>query len=141
MKNINIGLLGFGTVGTGVAKILLESRELITSRVGAALNLRRIADIDTTTDRGIRLEKGMLTPDAQNVINDPDIDIIVEMIGGCTIAKDLILKAMDKGKHIVTANKALLADDGNALLKAARSKGVDLAFEASVGGVCPSLKP
>ncbi len=140
MKNINIGLLGFGTVGTGVAKILLESRELITSRVGAALNLRRIADIDTTTDRGIRLEKGMLTPDAQNVINDPDIDIIVEMIGGCTIAKDLILKAMDKGKHIVTANKALLADDGNALLKAARSKGVDLAFEASVGGCMPIIK-
>ncbi|MFO7964946.1 MAG: homoserine dehydrogenase [Desulfobacterales bacterium] len=140
MKEVNVGLLGFGTVGTGVAKILLESADMITNRLGAALRLKKIADIDTTTDRGIVLANGMLTPHAEDVISDPDIHIIVELIGGRTTAKDLILEAMDGGKHIVTANKALLAHDGNVLLEAARSKRVDLAFEASVGGCMPIIK-
>ena len=140
MKDINIGLLGFGTVGTGVAKILMENRELISKRIGANLNLKRIADIDTTTDRGIRLADDLLTANTDSVILDPNIDIIVEMIGGTTIAKTFILNAIENGKHIVTANKALLAGHGNELVKAALKKGVDLAFEASVGGCMPVIK-
>jgi homoserine dehydrogenase len=140
MKKINIGLLGCGTVGTGVARLLIESRELISARVGAVLNLKRVADIDTTRDRGIRFEDGVFTQDARQVVEDPEIDIVVEMIGGETIAKDLILKAIDSGKQIVTANKSLLASQGNPIFKAAAAKGVDLAFEASVGGCMPIIK-
>ena len=140
MKDINIGLLGFGTVGSGVARILLDSKDLITSRVGATLTLKRVADIDITTDRGIRFAEDVLTTDARNVINDPDIDIVVEMIGGETIAKELILAAIENGKQIVTANKALLAAHGNAIFRAASQRGIDLAFEASVGGCMPIIK-
>ncbi len=140
MKNINIGLLGCGTVGTGVARLLLKSGELITSRLGARLTLKRVADIDTTKDRGLCFAAGVLIDDAWAVVNDPAIDIVVEMIGGETIAKDLILKAIENGKQIVTANKALLAAHGNAIFRAAAEKGVDLAFEASVGGCMPLIK-
>jgi homoserine dehydrogenase len=140
MKQINIGLLGFGTVGTGVAKILLENRDILCSRIGAVLNLKAIADIDITSRRDIELEKGILIPDAKAVIHDPAIDIIVEMIGGKTVAKQFILEAIENGKHIVTANKALLADGGNEVIAAAQNKGVDLAYEASVGGCMPIIK-
>ena len=140
MEQINIGLLGCGTVGTGVARLLLEKNDIIRSRVGVPMILKRVADIDTTTDRGICFEPGVMTADANEVIADPQIDIIVEMIGGDTIAKDLILAAIDSGKHIVTANKALLASHGNTILRAAAEKGVDLAFEASVGGCMPIIK-
>ena len=140
MREINIGLLGCGTVGTGVAKILIANRDLISSRVGAALNLRRIADIDLETDRGIRFDDGVFIDDAYKVVDDPDIDIILEMIGGEDIAKDLILRAIENGKPVVTANKALLASQGNAIFKAASENGVDLAFEASVGGCLPIIK-
>jgi len=140
MREINIGLLGCGTVGTGVAKILIANRGLIRSRVGAVLNLRRIADIDLETDRGIRFDDGVLIDDAYKVVDDPDIDIILEMIGGEDIAKDLILRAIENGKPVVTANKALLASQGNAIFKAASENGVDLAFEASVGGCLPIIK-
>lgn len=140
MKNINIGLLGCGTVGTGVARLLLKSGELITSRLGARLTLKRVADIDTTKDRGLCFAAGVLIDDAWAVVNDPAIDIVVEMIGGETIAKELILKAIENGKQIVTANKALLAAHGNAIFRAAAEKGVDLAFEASVGGCMPLIK-
>jgi len=140
MKKINVGLLGCGTVGTGVAKILIENKELITSRIGAILNLKNVADIDITSGRGLQFDKGVMTTDAYKVVTDPDVDIILEMIGGETIAKDLILKAIESGKHVVTANKALLANQGNELFKAAEIKGVDLAFEASVGGCMPIIK-
>jgi homoserine dehydrogenase len=140
MKEINIGLLGCGTVGTGVAKILIENRDLIRSRVGATLNLRRVADIDLKTDRGIRFDDGVFISDAYKIVDDPDIDIIVEMIGGEGVAMDLILRAIDNNKQIVTANKALLANHGNSIFKAAAKKGVDLAFEASVGGCMPIIK-
>lgn len=140
MKKINIGLLGCGTVGAGVAKILIEKRDLICSRVGAVLNLKYVADIDTETDRGIPFDEGVFITDAHKVLDDPDTDIIIEMIGGEGIAKDFILKAIDNGKHVVTANKALLASQGNALCKAAADKGVDLAYEASVGGCMPIVK-
>lgn len=140
MKRINVGLLGCGTVGTGVAKILTERRELISSRVGAVLILKHVADIDTERDRGIRFDKGVLVADAYKVVDDPGIDIIIETIGGDRIAKELILRAIDNGKQVVTANKALLAGYGNVLFRAAAEKGVDLAFEASVGGCMPVVK-
>ena len=140
MKTINIGLLGCGTVGTGVAKLLINSSEVIGARLGATLNLKWVADIDIETDRGIQFNEGVLTTDADAVVNDPDIDIIIEMIGGEGIAKDLILKAIENGKQVITANKALLAGQGNALFKASAEKGVDLAFEAAVGGCMPIIK-
>jgi len=140
MKQINIGLLGCGTVGTGVAKLLIENKDLLTARVGADLNLKWVADIDIETDRGIQFPAGVLTTDAQKMLNDPEIDMVIEMIGGQGIAKDLMLQAISNGKHIVTANKALLAAHGNELFAAAARKGVDLAFEASVGGCMPTIK-
>jgi len=139
-SKINIGLLGCGTVGTGVAKMLIEKKKLLTARVGAELNLKWVADIDIETDRGIQLPDGTFINDARKVVDDPDIDIIIEMIGGEGIAKDLILTAIENGKHVVTANKALLAAQGNELFAAAAQKGVDLAFEASVGGCMPTIK-
>lgn len=140
MKEIKVGLLGCGTVGTGVAKLLLENKELIRQRVGALLTLKTVADVDIETDRGIQFEKGVFITDAYKVVNDPEIDIVIEMIGGEGIAKDLILKAVDNGKQVITANKALLASQGNALFNAAAEKGVDLAFEAAVGGCMPIIK-
>jgi homoserine dehydrogenase len=140
MKTINVGLLGCGTVGTGVAKLLIDSSQVIGARLGATLNLKRVADIDIETDRGIQFNEGVLTTDANALVNDPKIDIIIEMIGGEGIAKELILKAIDNGKQVITANKALLASQGNALFKAAAAKGVDLAFEAAVGGCMPIIK-
>jgi homoserine dehydrogenase len=140
MKTISIGLLGCGTVGVGVAKLLLENRSLIQSRLGANLHLKNVADIDTTTDRGIAFDEGVFINDAFAVVADPDIDIVVEMIGGQGIARELILKAMENGKHVVTANKALMAAQGNSLVEKAREANVDLAYEASVGGCMPIIK-
>lgn len=140
MKKINVGLLGCGTVGTGVAKILIENQELIASRVGAKLVLKSIADIDTKKERGIVFDDGIFTKDARGIVSDPGIDIIVEMIGGKGIANELILKAIENGKQVVTANKALIAEHGNSLIKTAEAKCVDLAFEASVGGCMPIVK-
>ncbi len=140
MKVINVGLLGCGTVGTGVAKLLIENQGLLRARVGAELRLKTIAEIDTERDRGLDLAPGVMVPDARPVVDDPEIDIIVEMIGGEGIARELILKAIANGKQVVTANKALLALHGNALFAAAAAGGVDLAFEASVGGCMPIIK-
>lgn len=140
MKKIHVGLLGCGTVGTGVARLLMHNRELIRSRVGAEIILKRVADIDPDRDRGVRFDKGVMVTDARQVVDDPQIDIILEMIGGEGIARDLILRAIENGKPVVTANKALLARQGNTILKAAAQKGVDLAFEASVGGCMPVVK-
>jgi homoserine dehydrogenase len=127
-------------VGTGVAKILIEKQDLLESRIGARLHLKHVADLDTTTDRGITFDDGVLISDAEAVLNDPEIDIIVETIGGKGIAKEFVLKALKNGKHVVTANKALLASFGNELVEAARENQVDLAFEASTGGCMPVIK-
>ena len=139
-KTIQIGLLGLGTVGTGVARMLIENKEILEARVGTTLTLKRVADIDFERDRGLRLDRSLLTSDAFGVVNDPDVDIIVEMIGGEGIAKALILKALENGKSVVTANKALLARHGNQLFRSALESGVDLAYEASVGGCMPIIK-
>jgi len=140
MREINIGLLGCGTVGTGVAKLLLEQRELIAARLGATLNLKRVADLDLARDRGVRFPEGVLVADARRVVEEPGIDVIVEMIGGEGIARELIAKAIAGGRHVVTANKALIASHGNELFRAAAEKKVDLYFEASVGGCMPIIK-
>ncbi|RPI59988.1 MAG: homoserine dehydrogenase, partial [Planctomycetaceae bacterium] len=140
MEPIRLGLIGCGTVGTGVARLLLQQRELLLARLGIPLHLTRVADLDTTSDRGVKFEPDVFVSDAWKIIDDPRIDIIIEMIGGETLAKDLILSAIRKGKHVVTANKALLAKHGNQLFKTAAEQGVDLAFEASVCGCMPIIK-
>ncbi len=140
MQKINVGLLGMGTVGEGVARLLIKNRELIRSRVGTPVHLKRAADIDVSRARNIPLENGVFTTDALSIVNDPDIHIVLEMIGGQTVAKELILKAMENGKHVVTANKALLANQGQQIFQAAHEHGVDLAFEPSVGGCMPIIK-
>ena len=138
-KRVGVGLIGFGTVGSGVAKILLENAELIRRRVGVPVELIRIADLDITRDRGVRLPAGMLTADARQILNDPAIDIVIELIGGYDTAKRMILDAMAAGKQVVTANKALLALHGEDIFAAAVHHGVDLGFEASVGGGIPVI--
>jgi len=140
MKQIYVGMLGCGTVGTGVARILLERADLIRARLGADLVLKRVADIDMTRDRGVRFGKGVLVDDVSVVVDDPDIRIVVETIGGETVAKDLILRCLAAKKHVVTANKALLASAGNELFSEAMRYGADLAFEASTGGCMPVIK-
>jgi homoserine dehydrogenase len=140
MKELKIGLLGCGTVGTGVAKLLLENQETIQKRLGVPLALKYVADLDTTTDRGLQFDEGVFISNANQVVEDPEIDIIVEMIGGEGFAKDIMLKALAQGKAVVTANKALLAKHGNTLCRAAADHQVDLAFEASVGGCMPVIK-
>lgn len=140
MSKINIGLIGCGTVGAGVARILIFNQDVLQARLGAELNLKSVADLDIETDRGVVFAPGVLTTDAMAVVNDPQIDIIVEMIGGETFARDVILAAIANGKPVVTANKALLARHGDGIFGAASQKGVDLAFEASIGGCMPIVK-
>ena len=140
MKHVNIAILGCGTVGTGVARLLLENGDIIQDRIGCSLNLKYVADIDTTRDRGITLQSGVMIPDAATAIADPAVDIVVETIGGEGVANEMILAAINKGKHVVTANKALLAKHGNAIIAAATENSVDLAYEASVGGCMPIIK-
>jgi len=139
-KPINIGLIGFGTVGTGVVKVLKENARIIQERLGVEPVLKKIADKDLERDRGVEVDKSILTRDAMDVINDPEIEIVIELIGGIEPARQFILKAMENGKHVVTANKALLATHGGEIFKTAHRKGVDLGFEASVGGGIPIIK-
>jgi len=139
-EKVGVGLIGFGTVGTGAAKILLQNAALIRRRVGVPVELVRIADLDVATDRGLRLPPGMLTTDVRQVLDDPSIDIVLELIGGYETAKRLILEAMARGKQVVTANKALLAVHGEEIFEAAARHGVDLGFEASVGGGIPVIR-
>jgi homoserine dehydrogenase len=140
MRKINVGLLGCGTVGTGVAKILLENSDIIRLRLGAELCLYRLADIDASRADTLGLAPGVYTDDGRAMVSDPAVDIVVEMIGGQGIAKELMLAAIANGKHVVTANKALLAGQGGEILAAANEKGVELAYEASVGGCMPIVK-
>ena len=140
MKQIYIGLLGFGTVGSGMVKILLENREVIESRLGASLALKRIAVRDLERDREVAVDASLLTTDAETVIDDPEVDIVVELIGGYEPAKSFILKAIENGKHVVTANKALLAVYGHEIFSAASQRGVEVGFEASVGGGIPLIR-
>lgn len=137
---IGVGLVGFGTVGTGVAKILLGNRALIQRRVGVPVELVRVADLDIARDRGVPLSPSMLTTDVRQILDDPSVDIVLELIGGYDAAKRVILDAMARGKQVVTANKALLAVHGEEIFEAAARHRVDLGFEASVGGGIPVIR-
>jgi homoserine dehydrogenase len=137
---INAGIIGYGIVGSGTAKILLENRDILKERLGFEVGLKRIADLDITTDRGIKIPEGVLTASADDVLNDPDIQIVVELIGGIRPAKDFILRAIQNGKHVVTANKKLLATEGAEIFDAAAAKGVEVGYEASVAGAIPIIK-
>ncbi len=139
MQQINVGVIGFGTVGAGTVEVLLQNRDMIRNRVGSEIVVKKIADLDTDSDRGILIESGLLTRKAMEIIEDPDIQIVVELIGGIEKAKEYILKAMECGKHVVTANKALLAEFGKEIYSIAEKHGVSLAFEASVGGGIPVI--
>ena len=135
MKTISLGLIGFGTIGGGVVKLLQESGTLIEKRLGARLILKKIADLDIKTPRVVSVKKYLLTTDVQAVLNDPDIGIVIELMGGYEPARSFILKAMRNGKHVVTANKALLATHGDEIFRAAEKAGVNIGFEASVGEI------
>ncbi|HEX4999637.1 MAG TPA: homoserine dehydrogenase, partial [Terriglobia bacterium] len=141
MKNkISVGLIGFGTVGTGAYRILTENAGLITERLGVPVEIKRIAVRDLKRDRGVAVPSKLLTDNPSLVVEDPDIDIVVELIGGYQPAKDLILAAFARGKHVVTANKALLASSGAEIRAAARKAGLAIGFEGSVGGGVPIIK-
>ncbi len=140
MKPINVGLLGIGTVGGGTATVLKRNAEEISRRAGRAIQLKMVADLNTERAREVAGEGVEVTNDAFNVVNSPDIDIVVELIGGTGIAKELVLKAIESGKHVVTANKKLLAEYGNEIFAAAHKKGVMVAFEAAVAGGIPIIK-
>jgi homoserine dehydrogenase len=140
MKRICIGLIGFGTVGTGVVRTLQENGHVIERRLGQKLFLKRIVDLDLERDRGVRLQDVILSRDPLDVIADPEISIVVELIGGEEPARSIILEAMDNGKHVVTANKALLASRGNEIFEKASKKGVEICFEGSVCGGIPVIR-
>jgi homoserine dehydrogenase len=140
MRKIHVGLVGWGTVGCGVIEILRENAEVIESRLGVPMEIRRIADLDLDRRRPVAAPPGTLTKDAGEILKDPEIEIVVELIGGLEAAKTLIRSAIESGKHVVTANKALLAHDGNELFALAQRKGVSIGFEASVGGGIPIIK-
>ena len=140
MKPIKVGLLGIGTVGSGTFNVLKRNQEEIMRRAGRAIQITMVADLNTERAKELTNGECEVVNDANLVVNNPDIDIVIELIGGYGIAKDLVLKAIANGKHVVTANKALLATHGNEIFKAAQDKGVMVAFEAAVAGGIPIIK-
>ena len=140
MKQIGVGILGFGTVGAGVADGLLKHRDVMAKRLDVDIVLKKIADLDITTDRGIAVPAGILTTDAAATIADPEIQIIVETIGGTGIAKKFVLDALNAKKCVVTANKKLLAEYGQEIFETAKANNVDIYFGASVGGGIPIIR-
>lgn len=140
MKQIGVAILGFGTVGAGVADGLLKHREVMSKRLGVDIVLRKIADLDITTDRGISVPTEVLTTDAVAAIADADVQIVVETIGGTGIAKKFVLDALNAKKCVVTANKKLLAEYGKEIFDTAKANGVDIYFGASVGGGIPIIR-
>lgn len=139
MNDINVGLIGFGNIGAGVVALLRENADLIRSKVGTGICLKRIADLDISSDRGVKVNPACLTTDVNAIFDDPEISVVIELIGGYEPARSFVLKAIEKGKHIVTANKALLALHGAEIYSAAARKGVEVQFEAAVGGGIPVL--
>lgn len=139
MKEIKVGMIGFGTVGKGLAEVLYSQRERLVKRTGMSIRLAGIADHGTTA-LPEKFADVLLTRDTEELINNPEIDIIVELIGGIEPAKTFVLQAIASGKHVVTANKALLSQEGAEIFAAAAAKGVEVGFEASVGGGIPVIK-
>ena len=137
---VRVGLLGAGTVGGGTFEVLSRNQQEITRRAGRRIEITRIADLNTSRAAGIAAGRALVTDDAMSVVTDPEIDIVIELIGGYGIARQLVLAAIENGKHVVTANKALLAVHGNEIFAAASRKGVMVAFEAAVAGGIPIIK-
>jgi len=141
MRTVNVGLIGLGTVGSGVAEIFGRHAEDFRRRAGVDIRLVRFADRDAGRAAALGLPEGSFTTDAFELIGDPELDIVIELIGGTGVARDVVLTALNSGKSVVTANKALIATHGQEVMDAAAAKGVDIAFEASVGGGIPIISP
>ena len=140
MKQLNVGLLGIGTVGGGTYTVLTRNAAEITRRTGVAINVVQVADKNIEHAKTVTGGKVDVTDDAFTVVSNPNVDVVVELIGGYTLSKQLVLSAIENGKHVVTANKALLAVHGNEIFAAAQAKGVIVAFEAAVAGGIPIIK-
>lgn len=140
MQSVKIGILGLGTVGSGTVNVLTRNSKEISRRAGRDIEIARAADRDLVSPKNCKTDGIALTDDALDIINDPEIQIVVELIGGTGIARELVLKAIESGKHVVTANKALIALHGNELFAKAQEKGVTIAFEAAVAGGIPIIK-
>jgi homoserine dehydrogenase len=140
MRKINIGIIGLGNVGCGVVKILSLRKSLLAQKIETDISIKKVCDKDLGRKRDVHIDKALMTNDAYEIINDPAIDIIVELMGGINPAKEFVLAALKKGKHVVTANKALLAEHGNELFREAAERGKNIYFEASVGAGIPIIK-
>jgi len=140
MEKLNIGLIGFGNVGCGVIKIIRDRKAFLAEKIGVELEIKKICDKDITSKRSVSVDKSILTRNAEDIINDPQIDIVVELIGNIHPAKEFILGALKKGKNVVTANKALLAESGKEIFAYAKDHGKSIYFEASVGAGIPIIK-
>ena len=140
MKSLKVGLLGIGTVGGGTYAVLTRNQQEIANRAGRGIEIIKVADRDVARAKDLTGGKVEVTDDVFSVVTDPNVDVVVELIGGYTLAKDVVLKAIEHGKHVVTANKALLAVHGNEIFAAAQAKGVTVNFEAAVAGGIPIIK-
>ena len=138
-KRVKIGIVGFGTIGSGVAKLILEDADSIAARTGLRLELVCVVDIDTTSERPIKLPEGILTDDFNRLLNNDTIEIGIETVGGIDAAKQIQIQMLEAGKNVVTANKALLAEYGNELYRVARQNNKCIAFEASCAGGIPII--
>lgn len=140
MSAIGVGLVGWGTVGCGMIRVLRDNADAIENRLGIPIVLRKVADLDLDRPRPVDVPQKMLTNRVEDILDDPDIHIVVELIGGLGVARTIITRALERGKYVVTANKALLAHHGNELFETARRCGRSIGFEASVGGGIPLIK-
>ena len=136
-KTVKVALVGLGTVGQGVAKILLENKAPLAERAGIRLELTRVCDVDIKTPRDVRVPGALLTTELETILNDPEIEIAVELVGGCSVAGDIVRRCLKAGKHVVTANKALLAEHGGELFQLARKQNRCISFEAACAGGIP----
>jgi homoserine dehydrogenase len=139
-QGVGVGLVGLGTIGTGLVRVMRDHAQAIAERLGFPLRLVRIADIDLERDRGVPLEGIALSGAWEEVAGDPDVDLVIELVGGTGVAREIVLGALERGKGVVTANKALLAHHGAEIYETASRSGADIAFEASVGGTIPVLR-
>ncbi len=139
-RKINIGLIGFGNVGAGMIKILRDKKAMLREKTGMEIELKKVCDKDISSKRGVSLDKSLLTVNVSDILEDPQIDIVVELIGGINPAREFVTEALKKGKNVVTANKALLAHHGTDIFTLAQDRGKSVYFEASVGAGIPIIK-